>query len=268
MKTLVLSAASLIFHTLLIAQTTAPKLPVCKNKMVVIAHRGNHVTVPENTVASIEAAYQCGADYAELDLRTSKDGHLVLIHDATVNSTTTAQGKVADMTLSQLRQLPLKSKDGKAYQIPTFAEALAAAKGKIHIYLDFKEADVTETWKQIQQAGMEKQVVVYLNKIEQYHAWKAIAQHLPLMTSLPEAFTTPAQMEAFLDTVSVAVLDNINTAALLATARKRNVAVWLDAQSSSEGPEVWNAVIGKGAQGMQSDNPGALVSYLRKKKLR
>lgn len=268
MKTLVLSAASLIFHTLLMAQTTAPKLPACKNKMVVIAHRGNHVTVPENTVASVEAAYQCGADYAELDLRTTKDGHLILMHDATVNRTTPQQGKVAEMTLAQLREQPLKSKDGKVYQVPTFAEALAAAKGNIHIYLDFKEADVAETWKQIQAAGMEKQVIVYLNKIEQYYAWKAIAPQMPLMTSLPETFTTPSQMEAFLDTIIVSVLDNVTDAALMAVARKLNIAIWLDAQSASEGPEEWKAVIGKGAQGMQSDNPGALVSYLRRKKLR
>ncbi|MGX5819266.1 glycerophosphodiester phosphodiesterase family protein [Chitinophaga lutea] len=254
-----LAAYALLSHTTSAQQT----LPVTKNKLVVIAHRGNHVDVPENTVAAIEATYQCGADYAELDLRTTKDGHLILMHDATVNRTTTGQGKVTDLTLAGLRQLTVKSKDGKPYRVPTFAEALEAARGKVNIYLDFKDAGVAEAWKQIQDAGMEKQIVVYLNEKEQYQPWRTTAPQVPLMASLPEEMHTPAQLERFLDEFHIAVLDNITDSALLAVARKRKVAVWLDAQSPTEGPEKWNAVIKTGVQGIQSDQPGALVRFLK-----
>ena len=268
MKKLLLFASTLLTHYTLLAQQATPVLPSTPHKFVVVAHRGYHIHVPENTVAAVEATAQCGADYAELDLRTTKDGKLVLMHDATVNRTTGSEGKVAGLTLAQLRQLSLKGNDGKTYRVPTFAEALQAAKGKVNIYLDFKEADVAETWKQIQAAGMEKQVVVYLNKKEQYRPWRSIAPQVPLMTSLPDEMNTPAQLEAFLNMVTVAVLDNLTDSTMLAVARQHNVAVWLDAQTPTEGPGDWNAVLRKGVQGIQSDHPDALVSYLRENNLR
>jgi glycerophosphoryl diester phosphodiesterase len=266
MKRFLFFAGYLLLHGHCFAQR--PVLPAQKHGFVVIAHRGNHENVPENTVASVEAAHQCGADYAELDLRTTKDGHLVLMHDATVNRTTNGKGAVADYTLAALRQLTVNSKDGKIYRVPTFAEALKAARGKVHIYLDFKEADVAQAWRQIREAGMEKQVIVYINKKEQYQPWREIAPKMPLMTSLPDDAHTPAQMEQFLDAYSFAVLDNITDSSLMAVARRRRISVWLDAQSPNEGPEAWNAVLDRKVQGMQSDHPGALVRYLREHKLR
>ncbi len=235
MKTWLLAAVSLLLRLSLSAQT----LPDVKHPFVVIAHRGNHAEVPENTVAAITATYACGADYAELDLRTTKDGHLVLLHDATVNRTTNGKGKVSELTLAEVRQLTVNSKDGRIYRIPTFAEALAAAKGKINIYLDFKDADVAETWRQIKAAGMERRIIVYINEKEQYQPWRSIAPQLPLMTSLPEDMHTPAGLISFLDSFAVSVLDNLTDSSLLTIARQRNISVWLDAQSPSEGPAAW-----------------------------
>ncbi|MGE7775946.1 glycerophosphodiester phosphodiesterase family protein [Chitinophaga sp. NPDC101104] len=266
MKGTLIFAGCLLLHGLGFAQQ--PALPAQKHGFVVIAHRGNHETVPENTVASVEAAYQCGADYAELDLRTTQDGHLVLMHDATVDRTTNGKGAVAEYTLAALRRLTINSTDGKIYRVPTFTEALKAARDKVHIYLDFKEADVAQAWQQIREAGMEKQVIVYINKKEQYQPWREIAPQMPLMSSLPDDAHTPAQMEQFLDTYSFAVLDNITDSSLMNIARRRRVSVWLDAQSPNEGPDAWKAVLDRKVQGMQSDHPGALVRYLREHKLR
>ncbi|WP_343745594.1 glycerophosphodiester phosphodiesterase family protein [Chitinophaga sp.] len=262
----IFAGACLLMHTTF-AQQAAP-LPATKNKFVVVAHRGNHVDMPENTVAAINATIQCGADYAELDLRTTKDGQLVLMHDGTVDRMTNGKGKVSDLTWADIRQLKVNSKDGKDYRVPTFAEALRAAKGKVNIYLDFKDADVAETWKQIQAAGMEQQIVVYLNSKEQYKQWRKTAPQMPLMTSVPDEVTTPAQLSHLLDNIAIAVLDNVTDSAMLAVTRQHGVAVWLDAQTPSEGPATWNAVLSKGVQGMQSDHPEALVSYLKKNNLR
>lgn len=267
MKHLFIFAGVCLFMQSAIAQQAAP-LPATQNKFVVVAHRGNHVDMPENTVAAIAATIQCGADYAELDLRTTKDGQLVLMHDATVDRMTNGKGKVADLTWAEIRQLKVNSKDGKDYRVPTFAEALRASKGKVNIYLDFKDADVTETWKQIQAAGMEKQIVVYLNNKQQYKPWRKTAPQMPLMTSVPDEVTTPAQLNYLLDNFTIEVLDNVTDSAMLAVARQHGVAVWLDAQTASEGPATWNAVLSKRVQGMQSDHPEALVSYLQKNNLR
>lgn len=262
----IFAGACLLMHTTF-AQQAAP-LPATKNKFVVVAHRGNHVDMPENTVAAINATIQCGADYAELDLRTTKDGQLVLMHDGTVDRMTNGKGKVSDLTWADIKQLKVNSKDGKDYRVPTFAEALRAAKGKVNIYLDFKDADVAETWKQIQAAGMEQQIVVYLNSKEQYKQWRKTAPQMPLMTSVPDEVTTPAQLNYLLDNIAIAVLDNVTDSAMLAVARQHGVAIWLDAQTPSEGPATWNAVLNKGVQGMQSDHPEALVSYLKKNNFR
>ena len=72
---------------------------------VVFAHRGASAYAPENTLAAFELALQHGADAIELDAKLSADGHVVVIHDATVDRTTGAHGRVRDMSLAELRAL-------------------------------------------------------------------------------------------------------------------------------------------------------------------
>ncbi|WP_436486814.1 glycerophosphodiester phosphodiesterase family protein [Chitinophaga sp. ARDCPP14] len=259
MKSMILLAAACCLAINSFGQT----LPATRNKFVVVAHRGNHVSVPENTVAAIEETIRCGADYAELDLRTTKDGQLILLHNPTVDKMTNGTGNVTDLTLAEIQKLQVRSADGKVYRVPTFAEALQACKGKLNIYLDFKAADVPETWRQLQAAGMEKQVVVYLNEKKQYKAWRETAPEVPLMASLPEEIKTPEQLEAFLKKIRIAVLDNITDPAMLAVTGKYNTAVWLDVQSPDEGPASWQAAMGKGIQGVQTDHPEALITWLK-----
>ncbi|MCE7043057.1 glycerophosphodiester phosphodiesterase family protein [Dyadobacter sp. CY312] len=239
-------------------------LPESKNKLVVIAHRGNHVDVPENTIASFKEAIKAGADYVEVDLRSSKDGHLVVVHDATVDRTTNGKGKVADMSLVELKALKVLNGSKKPHKIPEFSEVLKVCKGKINIYLDFKEADVAETFRQIREAGMERQVVVYINKIPQYKQWRSIAPEVPLMTSLFGEVKNKEQLGMFLGQVKIEVLDNIADPEMVRVARENGVAVWLDVQSASEGPDSWNEALQKGVQGLQTDKPAELVKYLKK----
>lgn len=245
------------------AQHQKVDLPKVKNKTVVIAHRGNHVEVPENTLASTKEAINCGADYVEVDLRTTKDGHLVVLHDAKVDRTTNGAGKVADMTLAEVKELQVFNKNKKTHKIPEFREVLALCKGKINVYLDFKEGDVAETWKQIKAVGMERQVVVYLNKEEQYKQWKEVAPEVPLMTSLPDDIKTAAQLTTFLSKMHIQVLDNVKDPEMLKVAHAHGISVWLDVQSPTEGPTSWNEALHKRVQGLQTDKPGELVGYIK-----
>lgn len=244
---------------------TAPVLPTSKNKLVVIAHRGNHVNVPENSLASYEEAIKSGADYVEIDLRTSKDGMLMIHHDATVDRMTNGQGNVSDKTWAELQSLQLKNPkadDPTAYRIPEFREVLRLCKNRIHIYLDFKNADVAETWKQIQAEGMENQIVVYLNKVPDYKKWRSVAPQMPLMTSLFDEVKNKDQLRYFLGQVKIEALDNIYDKEMVQAAQSEGVSVWLDVQSPSEGPEAWNNALQKGVNGIQTDQPEALVKYL------
>lgn len=239
-------------------------LPHTKNRLVVICHRGNHVDVPENTIASFQEAIKVGADYVEVDLRTSKDGHLVVMHDAKVDRTTNGNGNIADLTLAEIRNLQVFNNNKKTHRIPLFSEVLKLCKGKINIYLDFKEADVAQTWKEIKDAGMEKQIVVYLNKIPQYKKWREVAPEMPLMTSLFGEVKNSDQMRMFLGQVKIEVLDNVNDRELVKGAAENGVAVWLDVQDPAEGPESWKVALDKGVQGVQTDKPAELIAYLKK----
>jgi glycerophosphoryl diester phosphodiesterase len=259
----VLSAAGSV-----LPQSTRAPLPAVRNAFVVIAHRGNHVKVPENTVASVKEAILCGADYVEMDLRTTKDGWLVMSHDASVDRMTNGKGNVRDLSLEQIKKLKVRGNDSTVYRIPLFKEILNACKQRINLYLDFKDADPEETYRQIRAAGMEKQVVVYLNKEEQYTQWKKTAPAMPLMGSVPKGITTPEQFRRFLSQVQLEVLDNVYDTTLQTAAGEMGVALWPDVESDKEGPAVWDQALAWRIQGMQTDHPEALVNYLKQRKRR
>jgi glycerophosphoryl diester phosphodiesterase len=92
------------------------------------AHRGAMSTHPENTLPALQEAVRLGAHMIEFDIQLTKDGALVLMHDATVDRTTNGKGKVADLTLAEIKALDAGSKLDARFagtRIPTFEEALA-----------------------------------------------------------------------------------------------------------------------------------------------
>lgn len=91
----------------------------------VIAHRGDSVHAPENTMLAFKSAVESGADGIELDIHLSKDGYMMVRHDPTVN---TPYGKalIRDMTFAELRQLDM----GAGQKMPTLTEALALVENK------------------------------------------------------------------------------------------------------------------------------------------
>lgn len=91
-----------------------------------IAHRGGDITTPENTLAAFRNAIALGMDYLEFDVQMTADGHLVVIHDDTVDRTTNGTGLVGEMTLDQIRALDA----GNGEQVPTFEEVIQLAKDK------------------------------------------------------------------------------------------------------------------------------------------
>lgn len=108
----------------------------------IIAHRGESGFFPENTLVALEAAFDEGADYCEVDIRLSSDGVAVLMHDATVDRTTDGTGATSLLSADQLTSLDAGSWFGSAFigePVPTLEEAylLAKEKGK-QLYLDIK----------------------------------------------------------------------------------------------------------------------------------
>jgi glycerophosphoryl diester phosphodiesterase len=119
-----------------------------KHGVYVIAHRGAHVGIPENTAAAARKAIELGADFIEIDVRTTKDGKIAVVHNATVDAyTENAKGRVKDFTLDELKALDIGTRVGpqwKEERIPTFEELLDICQGKIGVYLDVKDARIED----------------------------------------------------------------------------------------------------------------------------
>jgi glycerophosphoryl diester phosphodiesterase len=248
-------------------------IPVARHKFIVIAHRGDHVLVPENTLAAYENGIKNSVDFVEIDLRTTKDSVLVIMHDETVDRMTNGKGKISDLTYAELKKLQVidKTKDTTAiYRIPTFEEVLKTCRNKINIYLDYKNANVQQAYKMISHYGMEKQIIVYINTPAQYTEWRTRVPAMPLMLSLPEDVKTEAQLNKFLKETPVDLLDgdySDYTPVVLRAATKAGITAWPDIQGPDEDKN-WNLALGMGFTGLQTDHPAALISYLKNKGIR
>ncbi len=111
-----------------------------RTKPYVMAHRGNRVLCPENTLASFQQAFKEGADILETDLHLSADGVFMCIHDATVDRTTDGSGAVAEKTLAELKQLSASYgfKGYESERIPTLAETAAILPAGVALALELK----------------------------------------------------------------------------------------------------------------------------------
>lgn len=108
---------------------------------LISAHRGGpEPGFPENAVETFENTLRYGPCLIECDVRITKDGQLVMMHDETLDRTTTGSGKVSDHTLAELKELYLKDNDKKqtTFRIPTFGEVLQWAKGRAVLTADVK----------------------------------------------------------------------------------------------------------------------------------
>lgn len=108
----------------------------------IVGHRGAPRQEPENTLASFKRAMDMGVDWIEFDLRVTRDGVLVVIHDETVDRTTNGKGRVSDMTFSEIEKLDA----GNGQRIPSLQQVIDLARNKVKMDMEIKqmgtEADV------------------------------------------------------------------------------------------------------------------------------
>lgn len=149
MNKLVLIALLVLGSTLTNAQTK------------IIAHRGFSSAAPENTLAAFQKAIEIKANYFELDVHKTKDDSLVVIHDSSIDRTSSnsMKGKISEIKYNELTAFKVgyPQKFGDAYgneKIPTLREALKFAKGKIKVCIEIKVY------------GVEKEVLEIVNDLE------------------------------------------------------------------------------------------------------
>ena len=134
----------------------------------VIAHRGFSGAAPENTLAAVRAAIEVGADMVEIDVTLTSDGHIVVIHDETLDRTTTGSGRVSDFTLAELQRLDAGGWFAPRFageRIPTLDQVLDEIEGRILLNVEIKSEAVergvvTKVASAIRKRGMMEHVVV------------------------------------------------------------------------------------------------------------
>lgn len=273
MKAFRITLYFLLSYAGLSAQKKLANLPLTQHRFIVVAHRGDHVDVPENTLAAYQMAVQHDVDFVEIDLRTTRDSVLVIMHDAAIDRMTNGHGKVSELTYQELREfkvLDKKRTDSHEYTIPSFAEVLQMCKNKINIYLDFKDADVQQSYALIKKYGMEKNVIVYINSQNQFAQWRSIVPTMPLMISLPDEINTAQKLAGFLKLHPVEMLDGDYggyTQEMIKAAKEAGTKVLPDIQSADE-MNNWETAVKLDFDGLQTDHPSLLIAFLKSKQKR
>ncbi|MDF0490165.1 glycerophosphodiester phosphodiesterase family protein [Sphingomonas sp. H39-1-10] len=268
--------------------------------VLVASHRACWKQASENSIDGIRACIALGIDMIEIDVRATSDGKLVLMHDATVDRMTDGHGKVSEIRFEEIRKLRLKPADGgrKATeltdrQVPTLEEALQAAKGHILINMDTKDPVQERVFEAVEKAGMADQVVM---KMQEDPAVPALADSKFASRSMfmPVIFACDAKMQ--IGTFCTRALGELlpryaryhpvgfelnfeNPAFLtpeVAAAARKSARLWVnslkpeqaggvsDATALEDPDGVWGKLIGQGFTVILTNQPEALLRYLRR----
>jgi glycerophosphoryl diester phosphodiesterase len=107
----------------------------------ITAHRGSKVRAPENTLSALKRAIAEGADYAEIDVQTTADGVVVLLHDADLRRVASVSRRLRDIDYEELRDIDVGSwfaAEFSSERVPTLQEAIDAARGRIKLNIELK----------------------------------------------------------------------------------------------------------------------------------
>lgn len=241
--------------------------------LLVIAHRGNASTAPGNTMPAVEGAWRAGADLVEVDLRLSEDGVGVVIHDATVDRTTTASGPVDRMSATEVARLDAGTPFSPVFagtRVPLLAdvaEFLAGHPGTdllLELKGDFTTEQATGVLSTLAVAGMTERTVVQTFWPKTIRSLRAadpdvrlgllVGSHvapdsvmLPLSTEVG-AFACNPRYDLL--AADPAVVDELHHAGM-------RVFAW-----TLNEPEQWAEAVAWGVDGIITDRPDRLAGWL------
>ncbi len=253
-------------HTMY-AQKFESLFPKPKNaNTYIIAHRGAHNIAPENTLAAYQKAIDLGCDFIEIDLRKTKDGHFVSIHNESIDAYVVGKsGKVKDFTLSELKQMRLKNQNSKEELIPTLEEILQLCKGKIGIYLDLKEPDVKRQVQIIKSFKMEKRVVWYI-PASLKKVIKAVKKYCAECAVMPDPGPIKNLSNVLNRIKPTVIASDMHTlsADFVTLAHSKEAKVFVDDNKATE--IEWQQILDWGTDGIQTDKPEELINFLNREK--
>lgn len=238
--------------------TMAAETPA-KKKIIVIAHRGVHDSSPENTLSAIQKAIDLGCDYVEVDVRRTRGGALVLMHDKKVDRTTDGKGEVKKLTLAEIRKFTVGKKD----KVPTFEETLKFCRGKIKVYIDNKAAPPAEVIAAVERHQMIADVIVY-GSVEELREFKKLNRKIWIMPSHPGSAEKIAQLCGDLkpETLDGHVRDW--TAEQARAAHAAGAQIWVDNLGINDNETGFQKSINLGVDAIQTDHPAKLLKFLKR----
>jgi glycerophosphoryl diester phosphodiesterase len=231
--------------------------------MLTIAHRGASALYPENTLRAFIEAAELGADMCEFDVRMTRDGEVVVIHDATVNRTTDGRGRVAAMSAAAIKRLDAGARFGAEFRgerIPTLAEVAQAlgarCGGRCGMDVELKapglEARVCDILRGC--GAMERAIVSSFD----WDQLKIVAQQEPrLRLALLGEKASAALLDAAaaMHAFAIAPRFDIADAALCAEAHRRGLAVYV---WTVDDAATMGRLIAAGVDGIMTNNPKRL----------
>lgn len=249
----------------------------------VAAHRGWKSKYPENTLEAFEAALKLGVDQLETDVRITKDGELVLIHDATVDRTTNGSGMVCELTLAELKALDA----GNGTKIPTLIEFMEQVKSHPTITLDIELKEYPTEGREtlaysvcdrilkiIDDYGFTERTVIntWDGKLHEYiHKTygKKYKQHLYYPQRHLEKHTGPCTKDPYVYGYCTCVFGILNGEISIDDAKKlqKETGIRLWAGTYAKDEETIAVAIEMGAELITCDNPDEVLEILRKKNL-
>lgn len=243
--------------------------------ILVASHRGAHNGNFENSIASTKNAIKLGVDIIEMDVRTTKDGHLVVMHDSRIDRTTTGKGEVEELTLAEIRSYKLKAPYGRISKetVPTFEEFLKVIKGKILVDIDMKTDNAKGVVAAVLKTGTMEDVFYFDNDYDVLDEIKKLDKTAQLM---PRAYSFQMADSAIAkyNPPVVHIDPKFYTVELTEMLRKNNARVWINALGESDayirfghGEEAVEKLLSKGANIIQTDEPELLLELLRYKGL-
>lgn len=242
--------------------------------VLVAAHRAVHHVYPENSLQAIQESIKLGVDIVEIDVKVSHDGVPFLMHDHTLDRTTTGKGEAERFTWEELQQLFIVDKGKKTkFKIPSLEEALELAHGKILIDLDLKTERIDEVVKIVNKT-YSKDFVFFFDS--DYRALSRVHQADKDFMIMPRAHSIQEADSAInlFDPPLVHIDFSFYTAQCVEAIQSSDARVWINAlgdpdKDLREGKEkrVLKYLLQYGANVIQTDEPRLLLEALRKRGL-
>lgn len=281
------------YYWLFVIALTQVGAAMAQNKIMITAHRGDWRNAPENSLRAFQYAADMGVDIVELDLKKTKDGEIVIMHDATINRTTNGKGAPADYTLDELKIFRLKNGLGRVTNnpIPTLKEVMQALKGTgVKVNLD-KSYDVyPEAYAILKETGTLKQAIfkseMPFDSLQ--HRYPQLIDKIIYMPVVnldkPDAKKVIVDYLKGMKPYAFELIFTKDTSAILSDNRfitKTGSKVWINslwaslngghdddtAVEDDNKEDSWDWIINHGATIIQTDRPKLLLEYLRKKQL-